>query len=527
MLRRILPAANAIFIGHMIPRIGSIILIPLFLRSWSGTLYGEYLALFAAVSYLSSLDIGMQQASVNRLTQAYARGKLNEYRTIQHTTLAFYLALAAGVTLIAIGVASLLPLSQWIGLRVTNPIIANRVIVLLTIYVMWSLPVRLITATYQSTGNLARTQWIGNLQQILVVVLTAIVLVLGGGMLSIAALQVVTISVVAAFVLINLRRNSPGLFPGVTNAKASALKELAHPSLLFALLLVGNLIAFQGSTLIVSAAIGGLAVAVLSISKAMIDLIRQVLYSITLALCPDFARMEALEEFERLRTVHRLAVAATATITLALAASVWYVGPEIITFWTRGRIEPDAMLLRLFLVLLAFQTPWAASSTIGTATNRHAAQAIGYFFAAVTGIGLVAAFVHRLGTWAVPVGLTLGEALFCYHFVIKSTCQTIHEHYASFALRFWTGFAAVSASALAAGWMIHNFARGPMLARWIIMGLLTLLAASACGWIVWLTPADRALLSSKLRGLFNSPSAKLSPASDVLRPASTVQEVTQ
>lgn len=527
MLRRILPAANAIFVGHMIPRVGSIILVPLFLRSWSATLYGEYLALFAAVSYLSSLDIGMQQASVNRLTQSYARNDLDQYRTVQHTTLAFYLVLATIITVTVIALTWLLPLPHWIGLQLTSPLTANRVIVLLALYVMWSLPLRLVTATYQSTGNLARTQWIGNLQQIVVVVLSAIVLIVGGGMLSIAVIQVATIGLIAVFVLVDLRRRSPALFPGVAGAKLSALKDLAHPSLLFALLLVGNLIAFQGSTLIVSVAMGGLAVAVLAISKAMIDLIRQVLYSITLALCPDFARMEALGEFERLRTVHRLAVAATATITLALAASVWYEGSQIITFWTRGRIEPDVILLRLFLVLLALQTPWAASSTIGTATNRHAAQAIGYFFAAVIGVGLIAALMHRLGTWAVPLGLTLGEAACCYHFVIKATCRTIGECYTSFALRFWLGFAAVTATALSAGWVIDNFLSGPMMVRWIIMGLFTLLAASACGWIVWLTPEDRILLSSTFRLAIGFFTAKLRPTKDVLQPASTVQELTQ
>ena len=67
MLRRILPAANAIFLGHVIARLGSLILVPLFLRYWSATRYGEYVALFAAASYLASLDIGIQQATVNRL----------------------------------------------------------------------------------------------------------------------------------------------------------------------------------------------------------------------------------------------------------------------------------------------------------------------------------------------------------------------------------------------------------------------------------------------------------------------------
>ena len=98
MFRRVLPAANAIFLGHLIVRLGSLVLVPLFLRYWSPISYGEYLALFAAVGYLASLDIGMQWAAVNRLTQAYARNDLEEYRTVQHSSFFFYLLLSASVT---------------------------------------------------------------------------------------------------------------------------------------------------------------------------------------------------------------------------------------------------------------------------------------------------------------------------------------------------------------------------------------------------------------------------------------------
>src|SRR6267378_4692186 len=90
VLRRVLPAVNAIFLGHVMVRLGSLVLVPLFLRYWSPISYGEYLVLFAAVAYLGSLDIGIQWAAVNRLTQAYARNDLDEYRTVQHSCLFFF-----------------------------------------------------------------------------------------------------------------------------------------------------------------------------------------------------------------------------------------------------------------------------------------------------------------------------------------------------------------------------------------------------------------------------------------------------
>src|SRR5215469_6652804 len=509
MLRRVLTAANAIFFAHLIVRMGALFLVPLYLKYWSTSLYGEYLALSAAVSYFASLDIGMQQAAVNRMTKAYAKGDFEEYRSVQHTALAFYLALAIGGTCLAAAVFQVAPVSQWIGLKLTSPATSRLVLVLLAAYFVWSMPMRLIGATYQTQGNLARSQWIANAQQILVILLSAAVLLMGGGMIATASAQLLTVALAIGFLLFEIRCRFPSFHPGVAQARLSLLKELAHPSLLFALLLVGNLIAFQGSTLLISATMGSIAVVVLAVSKAIIDVIRQALYSIALALCPEFARMEALGQSENLRRAHRLTVAATAAITLALVAVVWYEGPQIIQIWTHGRVEPDVMLLRLFLIFLALQTPWAASSTVATATNRHRVQAFGYFFAAIVGVGLIAMLVRYLGTWAVPVGLTLGEALGCYHFVIRATCRMIGEPYAAFAARFWLGFAAVAGAALGTGGLVHYAIEGPTLLRWGVMGVLTFAVGTFCAWWVWLTPDDRAVLRPKLRPILSLSSAKV------------------
>src|SRR6266404_3843111 len=161
-------------------RLGSLVLVPLFLRYWSAISYGEYLALFAAVGYLGSLDIGMQWAAVNRLTQAYARNDLDEYRIVQHSSLFFYVVLSASVTLLVASLVWLFPIPHWIGLRVTKPTTAALVIILLASYVMWSMPMRLLSATYQTMGNLARSQWLANAQQLLIVLLSALALMLGG-----------------------------------------------------------------------------------------------------------------------------------------------------------------------------------------------------------------------------------------------------------------------------------------------------------------------------------------------------------
>lgn len=72
------------------------------------------------MAYLSSFDLGVQTYAVNRLTQAYARGDLEEYRRVQHTAFAFYfrLALLGSVALSAFGWWA--PIRFWFHLSLTD-----------------------------------------------------------------------------------------------------------------------------------------------------------------------------------------------------------------------------------------------------------------------------------------------------------------------------------------------------------------------------------------------------------------------
>src|SRR6266404_3063450 len=120
MLKRVAHAFVAFFFGQGIGVVAFLLLVPLYLHVWSPVLYGEWLALYSVVAYLSSLDLGVQTYAVNRLTQAYARGDLQEYREVQHTAFAFYfcLALLGSVALAAFGLWA--PIRSWLHLSITD-----------------------------------------------------------------------------------------------------------------------------------------------------------------------------------------------------------------------------------------------------------------------------------------------------------------------------------------------------------------------------------------------------------------------
>ena len=119
----------------------------------------------------------------------------------------------------------------------------------------------------------------------------------------------------------------------------------------------------------------------------------------------------------------------------------------------------------------------------------------------ILGLAVAVLLVKSLGFWAIPIGLLIGEAAACYHFVVEDTCQMIGEPYGPFALRLWSGLITVATVALLAGWAAHQLIPGPYLVRWLGVGTITTAVSIAVAWAFWFTPEDRAQVVSRLRPL--------------------------
>src|SRR5437762_2515544 len=140
MLKRVVHSLVAFFFGQGIGVVSSLLLVPLYLHVWSAALYGEWLALYSVVAYLSSLDLGVQTYAVNRLTQAYAREDLQEYRRVQHTAFTFYffLAMFGSVALTFFGLWA--PIRSWLHVSITDQHSVFVIVLLLGAQFLWTIP---------------------------------------------------------------------------------------------------------------------------------------------------------------------------------------------------------------------------------------------------------------------------------------------------------------------------------------------------------------------------------------------------
>lgn len=494
---RLLQGLAAIFSGQVILAAANLLLVPLYLTSWSAPIYGEWLVLFSLVSYLSVLDLGMEMAVGNRLTQAFAIGDLEDYARVQHSALALYLSLAGGAFLL-LGVAAWVFPPAWIGLKETPAAVASWVLWLLGLQIILALPMGLIGGIYRTTGNLARSQWLANCRQVTGLGLLALTLLLGGGMVAASLVQLIPLLLIPIYVMWDVKRRFPPLMPGLKRANRQIIREMINPSLHFALFPLANAIILQGPVIIISTVLGGVAVAVFATTRTLVNFIRQIMGSLTNALWPDLTRMEARQEFLRLRVMHRVLVSGSTALCLGAAAALWYEGPEIIAVWTRGKLPPDPLLLRILLLMAVLQIPWLTSATFTAAANHHHKIARLLLASAVLGVTGAAVLVHWWGLWGIPVALLVADALTCAHFVIQDTCVMLGEPYAPFAFRLWGGLVVAAGLSLLAGWVVHSALSQFMIVRWLGVGITTSLVSLAVGWRIFLFPVDRVTVIEQL-----------------------------
>ena len=497
MLKRIAHTFFAFFFGQGIAIVASLLLVPLYLHVWSPALYGEWLALYSVVAYLSSLDLGVQTYAVNRLTQAYARGDLDEYRRVQHTAFAFYfcLALLGSVALAAFALWA--PIGSWFHVSLTDRRSVFLIMLLLGGQFLWTMPASLVWSVYATAGNLARTQWVMNASRILSLAFTVCALLFWPKLAVVAATQAGGFLFTLAFVLWDVRKRFPQLAPGFSHARVSLIRPILKQSVLFALMDLAVGATLQGSNLIVASVAGTVALAAFVTTRTLANSVRQLVGLFVHSSSTNLTVLEARQDKQKLRLAFRLVVFATVAGCVAVSASLWFEGPSVFSVWTRGRLPVDTWLLRAFLLWLVLQSPWIAASAIPSYTNKHKTLTMSYLVSSFGGLLLGIALVQRLGLKGLPIAFIVAEAAACYHFVLRDACRIIGENYPRFARELWLGVVIVSGSAFCATWAAHLAAGMGTFPRWVLSGCASIAAVALSTWAFWFREEERTFVRRK------------------------------
>jgi O-antigen/teichoic acid export membrane protein len=368
--RRIFGGWSANVAGLVLALTQQIVLIPLFLKYWSGATLAAWLAIFAAGMLALTLDAGLHAWSLNRFLQFKARADCDR-RTNRFygAMLRLYAGLSALLILAMLAVFAAVAPSRLLGFS-SEPAFDQSFAIMVSGMIL-TLPSNLVTALYRTRGLYGR---IGSLQAVGLAIGQAGQIV---GIVTTGSLTVVTAAFVAGqlavaiFLTVDVRRQVPFLrYVRVSISLRWSFAQLAGALPFSVANFVELGLSYLSVLLIGFFVTDRIAIAQWSLTRTIVNLLRQVSYQASLPLAAELGHDHAIgarDSLQRLYVRGSVILVLVAASATSGALAFW---PDFFAIWTRGAIPYDATLTVTLLIGTCVATPALLAMSYANYSNR-------------------------------------------------------------------------------------------------------------------------------------------------------------
>jgi O-antigen/teichoic acid export membrane protein len=500
LYRRVAHGVSANLVGQVLVAAQNIVLVPLFLRTWGIVLYGDWLALSAAAAYLSMMDAGLQMYAVNLMNMHYSRREYSEFHQVLHSALLLYLAMVSVGVVITVCGAMWIPWDHFLHLSLLGRTESSTIFLLVAFSALAAIPVGLVAGVYRSIGEFARGQQVGNAMRLALLIATCVAILTGCGPLFLAGLMAGLPFLTFAIVAFDLRRRHSEIHLGIHHGSLRVALPFVSPSLFFFLFPLANLLSIQGTSILLSAALGSTSLVLFMSTRTIANLAKQLFNAMNVALLPEVTSLYATGDLGRLRSLHLRTCKFTLTVAVAAASFLFFFNGHVFQAWTGGRLQGDPMLAGVFLLSAVASSFWFTSGTFQMAVNIHKNAAVRSLLTATSTIALSCVLVGRWGGMGIAVSLLVSELLFSSFGVIRVTCRILHESMPRLLADIARSCVPPAMILLLSAWALGLLCKQ----SWgglITGGILHAIVASATVWFFLLLTDERRRAWSRMRSL--------------------------
>ena len=430
---RLFQGIGATSLGPLLAAVIQLVSVPVFLSFWGPKLYGDWLVLSAIPVYLGLTDFGFGPVAANDMTMLVARGEKNAaLEVFQSAWLLTTLVSVSFGLCVALGLWAL-PIDKWLKIAMLSRGEVSAILSVLCVCVLLDLQWAVIAAGFRCDGNYALGTLLGNL----IVFLTnasSIVAVACHASPLFVALVLVAVRLLGNWSCqLVLRRKSPWLSHGYRHARLDIIKRLFRPAIAYMAFPVGSAFSLQGMTIVVSAAMGPVAVVMFSTVRTLTRFVYFLATMIAYSIWPELSAAFGAGNRLLARNIHRCACQASLGLSLAGMLFLEVFGRRIYGYWTHHNIAMDQWLFQLLLFQVLANSLWYTSAVVSIACNRHERQAAVYLVA--TALSLPAAYLltSRFGLTGVGISV-LSVDVFMVAYVFSQSLALLHENLGDFTL---------------------------------------------------------------------------------------------
>jgi O-antigen/teichoic acid export membrane protein len=375
-LKGIAKNLTASFSSHLVAVLQQVALTPLFLHNYGAAGFGEWLTLSASVSYLGTLDFGIQTFVNQDLTVRYHKGDMQDFHVQQSTALRMLL----GIVVVAAALGTLvllLPLERWlkmdgsgVGPALGGDVVRGTVFVL-ALQVLASIVFGFFSGQFMVLGRAHLGQYWSNGKNAAQILFALPCLLLHTSFLVVALAQLGALILCMGGTLVTLFRVGHDIFPTLRYWDGSSVPKILKPSGYFALIFSSNFLVYQVPVLVLQRGAGPVAVAIFSITRTIFSMTRNVMNAFTQAIGPEVTTLYARQDWPRLSRLYDYSERLVFALIPIANIGTLFLCPLLLTVWLR---KPQMFVPGIYVLCAAVSIVMSAKEhkfQFQFSTNTH------------------------------------------------------------------------------------------------------------------------------------------------------------
>ena len=396
--------------GQGLTVIIQLISVPVFLRFWENSYYGEWIVLQSITTLVGIAEGGFGMQASNGAVMKAGCGDWSGAQKIISANVTLQAIVVTTVALFAIPLAYQLNWASWAGLVVISGTEGKLALVALIFGVLVLMPCSLFLGLYRAEGKDARCASVVNAGRLLGFMATIVVISIGGRALHVSICILASNLTVLFVLFIDSRRSCRLIFrPGAINIfcfRQDFLGATSHQ-----LIPLSTGLYLQGQLILVNSLLGSEAVVVINACRTLTRMACQFTYSIKNAMWQDIGLMHDGLKDGRLfgYLISRIRLSVVSTIALCVVITV--VGPTFIKIWTHGNVVVDWSVVGIYSLAAAASALAMLPVGVLQALNRHNNIAVVSCISAIGGLAVTYYALPIFAVYGVALGMLTTEII--------------------------------------------------------------------------------------------------------------------
>lgn len=371
-LQRILRMLMSFFTGQGVTIVSQLLVPPFFLLRYANgvEVYGEWVALSAAVTYLSTLNYGIQTYANNQMTIDYNRGSVAGAKTLQASALRLLLLVIGVLSVLGLSVFCM-PIGRWLNLRHVSSAQASLTLYLLILQMLVNMLFALFANSYMMIGRMHRgANWM-IFQRLAATLAIALCAWFRASFEILAAVQLASVLLFGVLVVIDTRRVAPILVPSLRYGAWSDIRPILKPSAHFGLLSLSSFLTWQGPVLLIQTLLGPASVTVFSLARTVFSMGRQALAILSFSIGQEITLLIGQRNWPQLKRLYDLSERVVLLLVPIFSVGVLLLSPFLFAIWLHHRTLYDPSLCFIMAIISAVMGIKEHKYQFQSSSNEH------------------------------------------------------------------------------------------------------------------------------------------------------------